>query len=94
MTSRRKQSDHPPALAVRVADAARMLGIGKTKTYELIGTGEIEVIKVGRATLVIRASLEAFIARRRPADGDAPLVRRKRGRPRKTFYELISDHGS
>lgn len=77
------------ALTVRVADAARLLGIGKTKIYELIGAREIEVIKLGRATLVIRASLEALIERQRGAVPAAP-TRRKRGRPMKTFRELVS----
>lgn len=66
-----------------------MLGIGKTKIYELIGAREIEIIKLGRATLVIRASLEAFIERQREAVVAAPTLR-KRGRPRKTFRELAS----
>jgi excisionase family DNA binding protein len=77
------------ALTVRVAEAARLLGIGKTKIYELIGAREIEIIKLGRATLVIRASLEAFIERQRRAGAAAP-VPRKRGRPTKTFRELAS----
>lgn len=35
------------ALTIRVPDAARMLGIGKTKLYELIAAREIDVIKSG-----------------------------------------------
>jgi len=70
-----------------------LLGIGKTKIYELIGAREIEIIKLGRATLVIRASLEAFIERQRGAVSAAP-VPRKRGRPMKTFRELASGHES
>lgn len=77
------------ALTVRVTEAARLLGIGKTKIYELIGAREIEIIKLGRATLVIRASLEAFIERQREAVVAAPAPR-KRGRPMKTFRELAS----
>lgn len=55
----------PPArpLCVRVPAAARMLGIGLTKTYELIGAGEIEIVKLGRVTLIPVASLEGLIAR-------------------------------
>ena len=75
------------ALTVRVADAAGLLGIGKTKIYELIGAREIEIIKLGRATLIIRASLEAFIERQRGPAAEAQTLR-KRGRPRKTFREL------
>ena len=64
-----------------------MLGIGKTKIYELIGAREIEIIKLGRATLIIRASLDDFIERQRSPASAVPTPR-KRGRPRKTFREL------
>lgn len=52
-------------LTVRVREACRMTGIGRSKLYELIQTGEIEVIKVGTMTLVPVASLEAFLASHR-----------------------------
>jgi hypothetical protein len=55
----------PAPLCVRVNVAARMIGIGRTKLYELIGNGEVETIKVGKATLVTIASLNAMIERRR-----------------------------
>lgn len=42
-----------------------MTGIGRSKLYELIQEGEIEVIKIGAMTLVPVASLEAFIAAHR-----------------------------
>jgi excisionase family DNA binding protein len=56
---------NPAPLCVRVNVAARMIGIGRTKLYELIGNGEVETIKVGKATLVTTASLNAMIERRR-----------------------------
>lgn len=55
----------PAPLCVRVNVAARMMGIGRTKLYELIGTGEVEAIKVGKVTLVTTASLIAMIERQR-----------------------------
>jgi excisionase family DNA binding protein len=55
----------PAPLCVRVNVAARMIGIGRTKFYELIGNGEVEVLKVGNATLITTASLLAFIERQR-----------------------------
>ena len=89
-----RRSDRPlrsSPLTVRVADAAALLGIGKTKIYELIGAREIEVIKLGRATLIISASIEAFIEREREPASATPMPR-KRGRPRKTFRELASGY--
>jgi len=60
---RMAQSVEP--LAVRIPLAAQMLGIGKSTLYEMIASGEIETIKVGRSTLVPTDSLRAFLARRR-----------------------------
>ena len=55
---------NPAPLCVRINVAARMIGLGRTKLYELIGNGEVEAIKVGKATLVTTASLNAMIERR------------------------------
>lgn len=48
-------------LSVRIPEACRMTGIGRSKLYELIRAGEIETIKVGSSTLVTVAGLEAFL---------------------------------
>jgi excisionase family DNA binding protein len=47
-------------LTVRVREACRLTGIGRSKLYELIAAGEIEIIKVGSITLVPIASLKRF----------------------------------
>ena len=39
-------------LAVRIPDAVRMTGIGRSKLYQLIASGKLETIKIGRCTLV------------------------------------------
>lgn len=69
MTARRKDFAVAP-LAVRIPQAAAMLGIGRSTLYLFIASGEIETIKVGRATLVPVEALEAFVASRRSAAGD------------------------
>ncbi|MBE5074234.1 helix-turn-helix domain-containing protein [Erythrobacteraceae bacterium E2-1 Yellow Sea] len=53
-------------ICVRVNDAARMIGIGRTKLYELISTGELETVKIGKATRVTTASLHELVRRQRP----------------------------
>lgn len=63
MTGRDPSVGLNDALTVRVPVAARVLGIGKTKLYELISAREIDVIKVGRATLIVVRSLERFVER-------------------------------
>lgn len=60
---------HPRApLTVRIPEACRMTGIGRSKLYELIKAGEIETIKVGSSTLVTVAGLEAFLDKCRATD--------------------------
>lgn len=50
-------------LCVRVNDAARMIGIGRTKLYELISSGELETVKIGKATRITTASLHRLVER-------------------------------
>ncbi len=52
-------------ICVRVNDAARMIGIGRTKLYELIATGELERVKIGKATRITTASLHDLVDRQR-----------------------------
>ncbi|HJP68173.1 MAG TPA: helix-turn-helix domain-containing protein [Sphingomicrobium sp.] len=42
----------PEVITVRIKDACRMTGIGRSKLYELIAAGEIEIVKVGAMTLI------------------------------------------
>lgn len=53
----------PKPLTVRIPEAARMTGLGRTKLYELIASGDLAVVKIGRATLITMASIEALLER-------------------------------
>ena len=55
--------DPAPLLSVRVGEASRMIGIGRTKLYELIKVGDLETVKIGRATLITMRSLRKLIER-------------------------------
>ena len=55
-------------ICVRINDAARMIGVGRTKLYELISSGELETVKIGKATRVTTASLYKLVERRRALD--------------------------
>lgn len=57
------QSGEP--ICVRVNDAARMIGVGRTKLYELIACGELETVKLGKATRITTASLHRLVERHR-----------------------------
>ncbi|WP_156839840.1 helix-turn-helix domain-containing protein [Novosphingobium aquimarinum] len=51
-------------ICVRINDAARMIGVGRTKLYELISTGELETVKIGKSTRVTTASIHDLVKRR------------------------------
>jgi len=59
---------HAP-LTVRLPEACRMTGIGRSKLYELIKAGEIETVKVGSSTLVPVKALADFVQRCRKGTG-------------------------
>jgi len=50
------------ALAYRVQDACRVLGIGRTHLYALIAERKIEARACGGRTLIPAESLRAFLA--------------------------------
>lgn len=52
-------------LAVRIPDAVRTTGIGRSKLYELIASGDLETIKIGRCTLVTVDALKALLTKAR-----------------------------
>lgn len=58
---------HPDPICVRVNDAARMIGVGRTKLYALIAAGEVETVKLGKSTRITTASLHDLIRRQRGA---------------------------
>lgn len=39
-------------VTVSVAEAAKMIGLGLTMTYELVSEGQLDTIKIGRRRLV------------------------------------------
>ncbi|OJY67141.1 MAG: hypothetical protein BGP16_18290 [Sphingobium sp. 66-54] len=41
-----------------IADAARLLGIGKTKTYELIDAGQLATVAIGVRRMVTVESIK------------------------------------
>ena len=53
----------PYPLAVAPAEAARMLGLGKTRFYELLAAEEIASIKLGTRRLIRVRDLEDWLAR-------------------------------
>ena len=48
-------------VTVTVEGARKALGIGTTKLYELIGTGKLRTVKLGRRTLVRTDSIRELV---------------------------------
>ena len=49
-------------LAVSVKEAARIVGLSRSRLYELISSGQIEARKVGTRTIIPTESLRALVA--------------------------------
>jgi excisionase family DNA binding protein len=50
-------------LLYSIGDSCRLIGIGRTKLYELIASGEIPIRKIGKKTLVAAADLHRWAER-------------------------------
>lgn len=60
-----QNTDRPEPLLVRPNVAARMIGYGRTKFFELLKDGEIKAIRKGRATLIEVAELRRWIEKQK-----------------------------
>jgi excisionase family DNA binding protein len=45
-----------------VSEACTMAGIGRTKIYQAITSGELVARKYGKRTIILRQDLQAFLA--------------------------------
>ena len=52
-----------PVLLVRPEDAAHVLGVGRTKVYELMRSGALRSVRIGGLRRVPVATLAEFVAR-------------------------------
>ena len=49
-------------LAVSIKDAARLIGIGRTKLYELLDNGQLQNIRLGSRRLILMDALRKLLA--------------------------------
>lgn len=54
-------------LLLTVPEAAHLLSIGRSRTYELILTGALRSLRIGRRRLIPREALDAFVAQQMEA---------------------------
>jgi len=52
-----------PVMLVRPEDAARVLGVGRTKVYELMRTGALRSVRLDGSRRIPVAALAEFVAR-------------------------------
>jgi excisionase family DNA binding protein len=55
------QADVLPFVAYPVNEAAKLIGLGRTKLYEAISDGSLRAVKLGRRTLVPADALQQFV---------------------------------
>jgi len=55
-------------LLLRVEEVAQTLGIGRSKTYELIAAGELPVVRVGRCVRVPAAAVRLWVEAQCPSE--------------------------
>jgi excisionase family DNA binding protein len=63
-TPRPTRPDNPPRF-MRAYDVIRETGMGKTKVYDLLASGELPSIQIGKVRLIAVEDFEHFIAERR-----------------------------
>ena len=61
MTHQPSHSGVPDRRTIRVKEAAFTSGVCRTKLYGMIATGELKSVKVGRARLILRESLDQLL---------------------------------
>jgi len=60
--STESESQVPATIAYTIRGAVAASGFSRSRIYELIARGEVEARKDGRKTLVVAASLAAYIS--------------------------------
>ena len=50
-----------PPLLLKASEVAKMLGLGRTKVYEMMASGELPVVRIGTAVRVPRQRLLDWI---------------------------------
>lgn len=64
-------------MLVRVTRAAELLDVSRSRIYELIGSGELESVKIGGSRRVPVTAIEEFVERLRDDAPPERVVRRR-----------------
>ncbi|MFB7559802.1 helix-turn-helix domain-containing protein [Streptomyces brevispora] len=64
LAERRPAGGDTTLVALTVAEAARRIGIGRTKLYEYVTSGEIASVKIGSLRRIPAEAVNEFLSRR------------------------------
>lgn len=64
VAARASSHGDPTLVGLTVAEAARRVGIGRTKMYEYVTSGQIPSVKIGSLRRIPAEALSAFLAQR------------------------------
>jgi excisionase family DNA binding protein len=56
-----RRSNEMERLLLRVSETAQLIGLGKSKTYDLIAKGEIPAVRIGKCVRVPADKLLAWV---------------------------------
>jgi excisionase family DNA binding protein len=59
-----------PKLLLRPEEAAEVLGIGRSKFYELLAAGAVQSVRIGKCRRVPLAALEEYVEKLRTVEGN------------------------
>jgi excisionase family DNA binding protein len=57
--------DDQPHLYLKVGEVAEVLRIARSRTYQLVGSGEIPSVRIGRSVRVSRKELDRWLEEQR-----------------------------
>lgn len=63
MSTAEREETNVEALWISYPEAQRLCGLGRTKLWEIVSSGEIRAARVGRAVRISRRSLESYMER-------------------------------
>jgi excisionase family DNA binding protein len=63
IAARDNSQGDPTLVALTVVEAARRIGIGRTKMYEYVSSGQIPSVKIGSLRRIPAEALAAFVAK-------------------------------
>lgn len=56
-----RRETQPEPLLLRTSEVARLLSLSRTTIHELVNSGQLPAVRVGRAIRISRAAVERFI---------------------------------